>query len=92
VLTPLLIARGLTRPSPSPALPMTPKDLSALDQDDLRRERDQHRRNLQRYQLQESYFGPGFVPVHILNLIDWEKAEIRRIEEELARRGRPAAA
>ncbi|MFH1859936.1 MAG: deaminase [bacterium] len=51
--------------------------------DFLKKELDVHKKNLARLNLQKAKFGTLNVPLHILNQIDDEENEIKRLEQEI---------
>lgn len=59
----------------------------SLDVQSLRRQIDIHRKNLYSLEEQAALYGTLDVPIKLVNEIELEREEIRRLETELVRRG-----
>ena len=60
---------------------------AAGDTVSLQQQREQHRKNLNRLQAKRSVYAAGEEPLSLINQIEHEEEEIRRIEAELSRLG-----
>jgi DNA-binding NtrC family response regulator len=60
------------------------RDQESLDVQNLRRQIDIHRKNLSNLEEQAALYGKLDVPIKLVNQIEFEKEEIRRLEAELA--------
>ena len=61
------------------------EDQESLDVQNLRRQIDIHRKNLSNLEEQAALYGKLDVPIKLVNQIELEKEEIRRLETELAK-------
>lgn len=68
-----------------------PEDPIAEEQAHLRRLLDQHKRNLQKLELDAARFGAGMVPLPLQNQIENEEAAIQELENRLKELGRPVS-
>ena len=62
------------------------EDQESLDVQNLRRQIDIHRKNLSNLEERAALYGKLDVPIKLVNQIELEKEEIRRLEAELAER------
>jgi hypothetical protein len=63
--------------------PVPPEFSSAAQREMLQQELVQHEHNLRRLRAQKAIYAAGEEPLHLLNQIDHEVAEIQRLEAEL---------
>jgi len=61
------------------------EDQESLDVQNLRRQIDIHRKNLSNLEEQAALYGKLDVPIKLVNQIELEKEEIKRLETELAK-------